>query len=108
LNEWTRNHDHIELAKMLQDAGVAAGPVLDSVELHQDPHLWEWGYWWEMEHHEVGKRTTPGMPVKMSDVSAFNQSLPPDLGQHNREVFGGLLGLSDAEINLLIEEKVIY
>jgi crotonobetainyl-CoA:carnitine CoA-transferase CaiB-like acyl-CoA transferase len=31
-----------------------------------------------------------------------------DLGQHNRQVFGGLLGLSDAEINLLIEEKVIY
>jgi len=41
-------------------------------------------------------------------VPALNQSLPPDLGQHNREVFGGLLGLSDAEINLLIEEKVIY
>ena len=108
LNEWTRNHDHIELAKMLQDAGVAAGPVLDSVELHKDPHLWEWGYWWEMEHHEVGKRIVPGMPVKMSDVPALNKSLPPDLGQHNREVFGGLLGLSDAEINLLIEEKVIY
>ena len=93
---------------MLQDAGVAAGPVLDSVELHKDPHLWEWGYWWEMEHHEVGKRIVPGMPVKMSNVPALNKSLPPDLGQHNREVFGGLLGLSDAEINLLIEEKVIY
>jgi crotonobetainyl-CoA:carnitine CoA-transferase CaiB-like acyl-CoA transferase len=44
----------------------------------------------------------------LTDVPALNQSLPPDLGQRNREVFGGLLGLSDAEINLLIEEKVIY
>jgi crotonobetainyl-CoA:carnitine CoA-transferase CaiB-like acyl-CoA transferase len=61
-----------------------------------------------MDHHEAGKRIVPGMPVKMSEVPALNQSLPPGLGQHNREVFGGLLGLSDAEINLLIEEKVIY
>jgi hypothetical protein len=30
------------------------------------------------------------------------------LGEHNREIFGGLLGLSDAEINLLMEQKVIY
>ena len=26
----------------------------------------------------------------------------------SREVFGGLLGLSDAEIKMLIDEKVIY
>ncbi|MGH7932917.1 MAG: CaiB/BaiF CoA transferase family protein [Candidatus Binataceae bacterium] len=108
VNEWTRNHDHLELAAALQKAGVAAGPVLDSVELHQDRHLWEWGYWWEMDHHEVGKRVAPGMPVHMSNAPKLNYSMPPDLGQHNRDIFGGLLGLSDAEINLLIEEKVIY
>jgi crotonobetainyl-CoA:carnitine CoA-transferase CaiB-like acyl-CoA transferase len=108
LRAWTRNHDHRELAATLQKAGVAAGPVLDSVELHEDRHLWEWGYWWKLDHHEVGARTLPGMPVKMSNVPELNYSPPPDLGEHNREVFGGLLGLSDAEINLLIEEKVIW
>jgi crotonobetainyl-CoA:carnitine CoA-transferase CaiB-like acyl-CoA transferase len=46
--------------------------------------------------------------VKLSNAPNLNYSYPPDLGQHNREVFGGLLGLSDAEIKLLIEEKVIY
>jgi crotonobetainyl-CoA:carnitine CoA-transferase CaiB-like acyl-CoA transferase len=61
-----------------------------------------------MNHHEVGERILPGMPVKMSNVSELNYSYPPDLGQHNREVFGGLLGLTDAEIKKLIEEKVIY
>ena len=108
LRAWTRNHDHIELAEKLQKAGVPAGPVLDSVELHQDRHLWDWGYWWKLNHHEIGERVLPGMPVKMSNVRTLNYSPPPDLGQHNREVFGGLLGLSDAEINLLMEEKVIY
>ncbi|MBF6559082.1 MAG: CoA transferase [Candidatus Binataceae bacterium] len=108
IGAWTRGYEHRELAATLQRAGVAAGPVLDSVELHDDPHLWEWGYWWKMDHHEVGERILPGMPVRMSGVPQLNMSHAPDLGQHNREVFGGLLGLADAEINLLIEQKVIY
>jgi benzylsuccinate CoA-transferase BbsF subunit len=108
LANWTRTHEHLALAKELQAAGVAAGPVLDSVELHEDPHLWEWGYLRKIEHHEVGTRILPNMPVRMSNVPELNYSMPPDLGQHNREIFGGLLGLSDAEINLLMEQKVIY
>jgi len=108
LREWTRQHEHRELAARLQQAGVAAGPVLDSVELHEDRQLWEWGYWWKLQHREVGERILPGMPVKLSAAPALNYSPPPDLGEHNREVFGGLLGLSDGEITRLIEEKVIY
>jgi crotonobetainyl-CoA:carnitine CoA-transferase CaiB-like acyl-CoA transferase len=108
LNQWTRQHDHIELAQRLQDAGVPAGPVFDSVEVHQDPHLLKWGYWWELDHPEAGKRVLPGLPVKFSAVPDFNYSTPPDLGQHNKEIFGGLLGLSDETIARLMDEKVIY
>ncbi len=108
LSAWTRNYTHLEVAAMLQKAGVAAGPVLDSVEIHEDRQLWEWGYWWELNHPEAGKRTQPGMPVKMSNVPKLNYNCPPDLGQHNMEVFGGILGLSEKEICALMEEKVIY
>ncbi len=108
LARWTRGYEHIALAKKLQGAGVAAGPVLDSVEIHDDPHLWEWGFFRKINHREVGERILPNMPVKLSNVPELNYSMPPDLGQHNREVFGGLLGLSDAEIASLMEQKVIY
>ena len=82
--------------------------MLDSVEIHEDPHLWEWGFFRKIDHHEVGERILPNMPVRMSNVPELNYSMPPDLGQHNREIFGGLLGLSDAEIKILMEQKVIY
>ena len=108
IRRWTANHEHIELAERLQHAGVPAGPVLDSVEIHQDRHLWEWGYWWEIEHREAGKRVLPGIPAKLSNVPKLNFSLPPDLGQHNFEVFNGILGLSREEIESLMEQKVIY
>jgi formyl-CoA transferase len=108
LSEWTRNHQHIELAERLQRAWVPAGPVLDSVEIHQDRHLWEWGYWWELDHHTAGKRVMPGIPAKLGNVPQFNYSSPPDLGQHNFEVFNGILGLTKEEIAALMESKVIY
>jgi len=72
--------------------------VLDSVEIHQDRHLWQWGYWWELEHRSVGKRVLPGIPAKLSAVPQFNYNPPPDLGQHNFEVFNGILGLSREEL----------
>ena len=105
---WTRKYGHISLAQELQRAGVPAGPVLDSVEIHEDPHLWEWGFFRKIDHHEVGPRILPNMPVRMSNVPELNYSMPPDLGQHNREIFGGLLGLSDAEIKTLMDQKIIY
>jgi hypothetical protein len=61
-----------------------------------------------MNHHEMGERILPGMPVKIRNVPELNYAHPPDVGQHNREMFGGVLGLSNAEINLLMEQKVIY
>ena len=48
------------------------------------------------------------MPVKLSAVPQLNYSPPRNLGEHNREIFGGLLGLTDEEIGQLIEAKVIY
>lgn len=108
LAQWTRNHPHIALADRLQQAGVPAGPVLDSVEIHQDRHLWDWGYWWEIDHHESGKRILPGIPAKLSNAPNLNFSHPPDLGQHNFEVLNGILGLSKAEIAALTEQKVVF
>ena len=61
-----------------------------------------------LEHPEAGKRVLPGLPVKFSAVPKFNYATPPDLGQHNREVFGELLGLADDVIAKLVDEKVIY
>jgi len=62
----------------------------------------------KMKHHEVGERIIPGMPVKMSSAPKLNYAMPTDVGQHNREILGGLLGLSAAEIQTLMEQKVIY
>ena len=37
----------------------------------------------------------------------LHRSPPPTLGQHNDEILGGELGLSEAELDALREQKII-
>lgn len=108
VSEWTKGHDYLKLAKKLQQAGVPAGPVMSAQDASEDPHLWEWGYWWKEQHSEAGERVMPGIPVRMSNISDFNFTPAPNFGEHNQEVLGGILGLSDEEIARLTEEKIVY
>jgi len=54
----------------------------------------------------MGEVTFPGTPMSFSDETLGFTSAP-DLGEHNKEIYGGLLGLSDEEIAQLTAEKVI-
>ena len=47
------------------------------------------------------------MPFRETDEPFSIRTAPPTLGEHNREILGGLLGLSDAEIDQLAREGII-
>ena len=46
-------------------------------------------------------------PIHLSACELPDLQFHPDLGEHNREVLGGLLGLSDAEMDALEAQGVI-
>jgi len=103
---WTRQHTPFEVAEILQEAGVPAGPSLSIKELVEDPHLEERGYFVAPEHPEVGARVLEGMPWK-SNITRPDFRHAPLLGQDNDYVFHDLLGISDEEIARLVVEEVI-
>jgi crotonobetainyl-CoA:carnitine CoA-transferase CaiB-like acyl-CoA transferase len=47
------------------------------------------------------------MPFRETDAPFPIRSLPPTLGEHNKEILGGLLGLSDAELDQLSRDGII-
>jgi len=106
IEEWTSQHEHIQLMNTLQGAGVKAGAVLDTAELAADPHLNERGFFEELTHPEAGTHRYPGVSWKMSRTPGRLRLPAPCFGQHNRYVFGELLGMSDEDIMRLKDAGV--
>jgi crotonobetainyl-CoA:carnitine CoA-transferase CaiB-like acyl-CoA transferase len=44
---------------------------------------------------------------RLSETPGTIRSLGPDLGQHNDEIFGGLLELPEDELRRLREQRII-
>ena len=104
---WTGGHDAFALSERLQAAGVPAGPVLRGPDLLADGHYAQRGTFVTVDHPQVGPRQYPGLPWKMTGTPGEVRSPAPALGQHNREVYGGLLGLSSEAIDTLEDGGVI-
>ena len=106
INEWTGKHTKHEVMKILGEAGVPCGKVLDSVELLNDAHLRERGMIVTVQHPVRGEFTMPGCPVKLEDSPVEVKSAPL-LGEHNREIYRERLGLGDADLEELKRDGII-
>jgi crotonobetainyl-CoA:carnitine CoA-transferase CaiB-like acyl-CoA transferase len=60
----------------------------------------------EIEHKDRGKVKVPGFAPRMSE-NHIEYKASPGLGEHNFEVYQGILGLSDEEMKGLKDNKVI-
>ena len=107
ISEWTSQYDHNEAARLLQGAGVPAGPVLANWELVSNPHFHARRFYVPIEHPEMGVFPYPGMPWKLSETPGVVRSASPLFGEHNRLVLQGLLGMSDRELAPLYERRAI-
>ena len=96
IEAWTAEHGHIEAMEILQGFGIPAGAVLNVDELSRDRHLAEREYFFQevMGSH----RPFMGVPFKLSQGSGKVRWRGPDLGEHNKPVLCGLLGVSPDEI----------
>ena len=107
ISEWTRQYDHNEAAAILQEAGVPAAPVLANWEMISNRHFHARDFYVPMEHPEMGVFPYPGMPWKLSATPGIVRKASPLYGEHNSDVFRGLLGLGDDDLAPLYERRTI-
>jgi crotonobetainyl-CoA:carnitine CoA-transferase CaiB-like acyl-CoA transferase len=93
----------------LQDAGIPAGTARLPMDLAGDPHLMQVGHWQPVVRRFMGPHLLASVAYREGDDALPYRidHLAPTLGQHNQEVLGGLLGLSDREIDELASSGVI-
>ena len=107
ISEWAADKDPYEISHLLQQVGVPASPVMRGPDLLEDPHYKARGTFVEVDHKQVGPKMYPGIPFKMSATPGEVRWAAPALGQHNRLVYGEVLGMTGDEIDRLEERGVI-
>ena len=108
ISEWTNERSAWEAADLLQSHGVAAFPVLGAEGRLFNPHFKERGLYSDIDHPALGIEPIFNLMWQLSRTPPQIQRHAPLLGEHNREVFCGLLGLDDPEVSRLEEEQVIW
>lgn len=104
--EWTGQRTKQEAMDELAKADIPAGALLDIQDFIDDPQYAERNLVVEVEHPYRGKVKVVGFAPKMSE-NHIDYQCSPALGEHNEEIYGGLLGFTDAEIAELKEKKII-
>jgi formyl-CoA transferase len=103
---WTKTQDKFTAMRIVGEAGVPCGAVLDTGDLLINEHLRQRNMIVTIEHPQRGAFTMPGCPVQLSDSPVKVQPAPL-LGQHNAEVYRALLGLTETDLAALKEKGVV-
>ena len=104
---WTFTRWPDDAMNALQAAGIASGVARLPIELLEDPQLRARDFIQEIDRAFIGRHPQPSMPFRETDRPFAIRSAPPTLGEHNREILAGMLGLSDAEIDHLTRDGII-
>ena len=97
IGEWTSGRPREDVVRAMRVAGVHAAPVNDMADLHADPQLAPREVFRPLPHAVLGTYMGVGPPFNLSETPAQLSAGAPLFGEHNREVFGGILGISGEE-----------
>jgi CoA:oxalate CoA-transferase len=107
--DWVKDRTVAEVMRVLgpEGANVPCAPVMTLDRLVTDPHVRAREMIVDLPHEKLGRIPVTGVPFKLSESPGSIDHLGPELGQHNEEIYGGLLGLSASEMDQLRNDGVI-
>lgn len=107
VGSWVGSLTYSELMERCLAGGVPVGPVNSIADIFQDEHIRERGNFIEVTDRREGSVVVPNVIPRLSETPGRIRWLGPDLGEHNREVYEELIGLSNQEMDELAKEGII-
>ncbi len=107
-NAFAAKYTREELMNMAQKKGAQVVKEQTVVDIVNDAHLKERGFFVKVEHPELGENITYGnAPFKSDEMSWQFYRRAPFIGEHNKEIYTGELKLTPQELAILKEGGVI-
>jgi formyl-CoA transferase len=104
---WTATQGTRELLDRLERFGIPSGLIYRTADMLEDPHYAARQAIVTTEHPAFGRLRTQNVAPRLSASPSSIRTPAPEMGQHNDDVFGGLLGLDDATRAALRSRGVI-
>jgi crotonobetainyl-CoA:carnitine CoA-transferase CaiB-like acyl-CoA transferase len=109
IEEWLVGFDSIEDAVIfIKKIGIPVNKVCSVVEAANSSQVHSRGLLSEVDHPKIGPVKVMESPFKFSEIAFELRGLPPEIGEHNREILSGLLGFSEQEIDAHYAAGVLY
>jgi crotonobetainyl-CoA:carnitine CoA-transferase CaiB-like acyl-CoA transferase len=107
IEAWTKTHSVDEIVDRMLAAGVPVAPINTIDRLVTDPHIAVAREMFvDVEHPKAGVLKLTGAHIKLTETPPAIRTPSPELGQHNGEVFGSLLGMVSSDIEKLTQDGV--
>lgn len=107
IGEWTKGFAANDLLALLEEKGVPAGKIFKAPDMVEDPQFIARQSLVKVAHPDFANLVMQSVFPKLSATPGAVDWSGPELGAHNEEVYGGILGMGRAEIAALTDEGVI-
>ncbi|MCR9138530.1 MAG: CoA transferase [Alphaproteobacteria bacterium] len=95
IGQWSSTLPLSDLQDRLEDHGVPCGLIYTAEDMLHDPHFAARNAIVDVNHPEFGPIKMQNVAPRLSETPGAVRHVGPSLGEHNDEVFGQLLGLSE-------------
>lgn len=107
IGEWTKQFTSDEVLGKCEEFAVPAGNIYRAPEMLADPHFAAREAIIEREHPRHENFKMQNVAPKLSETPGHVDWVGPDLGEHNEEIYGGLLGMDSATRSDLEDRGII-
>jgi formyl-CoA transferase len=105
--KWSVGFTGDDLLKILSDGGVPAGRIFRAKDMFADPHFAARDAIVRLAHPELGEFAMQNVFPRLSDTPGTVRHVGPKLGEHNKEIYQGVLGLDDDIMSTLQSAGII-
>jgi formyl-CoA transferase len=107
IGEWTKTINASELEDMMDKHGIPSGKIYTAPDMLEDAHFRAREAIVTTMHPKFGELKMQNVAPKLSKTPGSIRLPGPELGQHNEEVYGGILKLSAEKISELTAKGII-